>query len=169
MSYSFDLIKLKKGGFMSLTLKPTTGLSSLFSDWLRPDTLFDRDFFDVEPGLLPVRLGVNVPSVNIKETAKEFTLEVAAPGLERKDFNIEVDQGNLKISAEKEEKKEEKKGENGYSRKEYSYNSFMRSFTLPENVKDGEIDAKYENGILVIHIPKAKETPTKAVKKIAVA
>jgi HSP20 family protein len=154
---------------MNLTLRPTTGLSSLFSDWLRSDTLLDRDFWDPESGLFPVRLGVNVPSVNIKETPKEYTLEVAAPGLERKDFNIEVDSHMLKISAEKEEKKEEKEKENGYSRKEYSYNSFMRSFSLPDDVKEGDIDAKYENGILMVHVPKAKETPTKPVKKIAVS
>ncbi|MEX1238929.1 MAG: Hsp20/alpha crystallin family protein [Cyclobacteriaceae bacterium] len=154
---------------MNLTLRPTTGLSSLFSDWLRPDSFLDRDFFDLESGLFPAKLGVNVPSVNIKETPKEYTLEVAAPGLERKDFSIEVDNHMLKISAEKEEKKEDKEQESGYSRKEYSYNSFMRSFTLPENVKEADIDAKYEKGILVVHIPKVKETPTKPVKKIAVS
>lgn len=154
---------------MNLTLRPTIGLSSLFSDWLRPDTLLDRSLLDLESGLFPARTGVNVPSVNIKESPKEFTLELAAPGLERKDFNIEVDNHNLKISAEKEEKKEEKEKGNGYSRKEYSYNSFMRSFALPENVKEGDIDAKYENGILVVHVPKAKETPAKPVKKITVS
>jgi len=154
---------------MNLTVRPSTGLSALFTDWLRPDTLLDKDFFDMESGWFPSKLGVNVPSVNIKETASEYTLEVAAPRLERKDFNIEVENQTLKISAEKEEKKEEKERSNGYSRKEYSYNSFMRSFTLPENVKQGEIDAKYENGILVIHVPKAKVTPAKPAKKIAVS
>lgn len=154
---------------MNLTLRPTTGLSRVFSDWLRPDTIFDRDFFDIESNLLPVRLGVNVPSVNIKETPKEYTLEVAAPGLERKDFNIEVENHTLKISAEKEENKEEKKESDGYSQKEYSYNSFSRSFYLPENVKQAAIDAKYENGILKVHVPKAKETSDKPAHKIAVS
>ncbi|HEX5168958.1 MAG TPA: Hsp20/alpha crystallin family protein [Cyclobacteriaceae bacterium] len=151
---------------MNLTLRPTTSLDRIFSDWLRPDTIFDKDFFDTE--LFPVRLGVNVPSVNIKETSKEYALEVAAPGLERKDFNIEVENHSLIISAKKEEKKEEKKEDEGYSRKEYSYNSFCRSFALPENVKEGDIDAKYENGILTVHVPKAKETPVKPAQKIAV-
>ena len=154
---------------MNLTLRPTTGLSGIFSDWLRSDTLLDKDFFNLEQGLFPARAGVNVPSVNIKETPKEFTLELAAPGLERKDFNLEVDNHTLKISAEKEEKKEQEEKENGYFRKEYSYNSFMRSFTLPENVKEGDIDAKYANGILVVHVPKVKETPVKPVKKIEVS
>lgn len=150
-----------------MNLMRTTGFPSLFTDWLRPDPIFDRKLFDLEPGF-PARLGVNVPSVNIKESPKEYTLEVAAPGLERKDFNIEVDNGSIRISAEKEEKKEETKEDNGYSRKEYSFNSFMRTFNLPENIKESDIDAKYENGILMIHVPKAKETPTKQVKKISV-
>lgn len=150
---------------MKLTLRPTSTLPVLFSDWLRPDSHFDRDFFDLRSSLFPGKSGMNVPSVNIKETSNEYTLEVAAPGLERKDFNIEVENQNLKISAEK----EEKEGANGYSRKEYSFNSFTRSFSLPEDAREADIDAKYENGILIIHIPKAKETPVKPAHKIPVA
>src|SRR5690606_32764204 len=112
------------------------------------------------------RLGVTIPSVNIRETAKEYVFEVAAPGLERKDFDLELENHFLKISVEKEEKDEEK--ENGYFRKEYSFSSFVRSFTLPENIKEGSIDAKYENGILRVTVPKAKEVPVQPVKKIAV-
>lgn len=153
---------------MNLTLR-TPRLPRLLSDWLRPNTLLDRDFFDIDSDLFPARLGVNVPSVNIKETPKDYLLEVAAPGLERKDFKIEVDNHMLTISAEKEEKKEEKKESNGYSRKEYSFNSFCRSFTLPENVKEGNIDAKYENGILKVTVPKAKETQVKPAHKIPVS
>jgi HSP20 family protein len=73
----------------------------------------------------------------------------------------------LKISAEKEEEKSEKAGE--YSRREYSFNSFTRSFSLPENVKEGSIDAKYENGVLKVSIPKEKETPVKPAQKVAVS
>lgn len=152
---------------MSLTLRPMTSLSRFLSDW--PTSLFDRDFLDVESGRSPARLGVNVPSVNIKETPKEYILEVAAPGLERKDFNIEVDNRTLTISAEKEEKKEEKSEDNGYSRREYSFNSFSRSFTLPEDTKEGSIDAKYENGILKLTLPKSKEGTSKTVKRIEVS
>ena len=117
---------------------------------------------------MPARLGINVPSVNIRETPKDYILEVAAPGMERKDFNIEIDNHTLCISAEKEEKKEEKE-ENRYSRKEYSFNSFSRYFTLPDDVKENNIDAKYENGILKLTVPKAKESTPNAVKKIAVS
>jgi HSP20 family protein len=152
---------------MSLTLRPRTGLSRFLSDW--PTSLLDRDFFDFESDLMPTRLGVNIPSVNVRETPKEYILEVAAPGLERKDFNIEVDNQTLTISAEKEEKKEEKREDDGYSRKEYSFNSFSRSFTLPDDVKESNIDAKYENGILKLTVPKTKESTPKAVKKITVS
>ena len=152
---------------MNLTVRPSTGLSRLFSDW--PSTLLDRDFFDFESDQMPARLGMNVPSVNISETPKDYILEVAAPGLERKDFNIEIDNHTLCISAEKEEKKEEKEEDNGYTRKEYSYNSFSRSFTLPDDVKENNIDAKYVDGILKLTVPKAKESTPKAVKKITVS
>jgi HSP20 family protein len=152
---------------MSLTLRPMTSLSRFLSDW--PTSLFDRDFFDIESGRSPARLGVNVPSVNVRETPKEYVLEVAAPGLERKDFNIEVDNRTLTISAEKEEKKEEKSEDNGYSRREYSFNSFSRSFTLPEDSKESNIDAKYENGILKLTLPKSKESTSKTVKRIEVS
>ena len=152
---------------MNLSLRPSAGLAKFLSDW--PANMLDRNLLDIESDLFPARLGVNVPSVNIRETPKDYVLEVAAPGLERKDFNIEVKDNTLNISAEKEEKKEEKKENNGYYRKEYSFNSFRRSFSLPENVKEGEIDAKYENGILKVTLPKVKETPAKPSKKIPVS
>jgi HSP20 family protein len=150
---------------MNITLKTPT-MPKVLADWMRPESLLTRDFFDFGNDFFVPRLGITVPSVNIMETPKEFSFEVAAPGLERKDFNIELDNHILVISVEKEEKKELK--ENGYTRKEYSYNTFSRSFTLPENVEEGKIDAKYENGILRVVIPKAKETPVHTPKKISV-
>lgn len=154
---------------MNTTKQPTTALSRFFPDWLRPETIFDRDLFDTESNFLPMRLGVNVPSVNIKETPKEFTLEVAAPGLKREDFRVELDNHTLTISAEKEEKKEKGKESDDYCRREYSYQSFTRSFTLPVGVKEENIDAKYENGILMVHVPKLKESATPTTHKIAVS
>lgn len=129
-------------------------------------SLIDRDFFDMDFDFPPSRLGVNIPSVNVSETPKEYKLDVAAPGLERKDFDIKVENHMLIISAEK---SEEKKETNGFTRQEYSFNSFSRSFSLPENVKENDIDAKYENGILKVKVPKAKETPEKPAKKILVS
>jgi HSP20 family protein len=150
---------------MNLSLKPSGGLSKFLSGW--PASLLDQDLF--ESDLFPARVGVNVPSVNITETSKDYVLEVAAPGLERKDFNIEVKNDILIISAEKEEEKEEKREKNGYSRKEYSFNSFSRSFSLPEDAKESDIDAKYENGILKVTVPKIKESSAKPSKKIQVS
>lgn len=151
---------------MNLTIRKNGGLPSLLSDFFGT-SLIDKDFFDLDSDIFPSRLGINVPTANITETSKEYKLELAAPGLERKDFNVEVDNRVLKISAEKEEEKKEKDGE--YSRREYSFNSFSRSFTLPEDIKEGSIDAKYENGVLKVLIPKVKETPAKPALKVAVS
>jgi HSP20 family protein len=153
---------------MSLLVKTNGGLPTLLSDWLNP-ALLTSDFmdFDSEAPLSALRLGINVPSANVSETTKEFLVELAAPGLERKDFKVEIDNHTLCISSEKkEEKKEEREG---YSRKEFSYNSFSRSFTLPENIKEGNIDAKYQDGILKISIPKKEITVSKPVREIAVS
>jgi HSP20 family protein len=152
---------------MNLTVKRNGSLPTLLSDFFSPASVLGRDFFDMDPNFFPSRIGINLPSANITETPKEFKLELAAPGLERKDFDIDVENHTLTISAEKEEEKKEEKGE--YSRKEYSFNSFSRSFTLPENIKEGNIDAKYENGVLKVTLPKMKETPVKASHKIAVS
>lgn len=150
---------------MNLTLRRT--LPSLLTDWPTGGSLLGPDFFNGDFDMLPSKLGVTIPSANVTETAKEYKIELAAPGLERKDFNIEVENHSLCISAEKKEERKETEGD--FTRREYSFNSFSRSFTLPENVKDGEIDAKYENGVLKVMVPKIKETPAKATRKIAVS
>ncbi len=151
---------------MNLAIRKNADMPALVSDLLSPASLLGRDFFDIASDIFPARLGLNVPTANITETPKEFRLELAAPGLERKDFDIEVENNTLSISAEKKEEKKVRDGE--YTRREYSFNSFCRSFLLPANVKDGSIDAKYENGVLRVIIPKMKETPVKPVHKIAV-
>jgi HSP20 family protein len=91
---------------MSLTLKKR--MPSLMTDWFVPRSILSPEFFDMESTLLPFQTGLNLPSVNIKETPKEYKLELAAPGLERKDFKIEVENHTLTISAEKEEEKKKK-------------------------------------------------------------
>ncbi|GIV36272.1 MAG: heat-shock protein [Cyclobacteriaceae bacterium] len=133
-----------------MALIKRTGLPLLFNEgWLTD--LFDSErFFD--SGWMK-RIQV-VPSVNIVEKEKAFELEVAAPGLDKKDFNITVDNGVLTIACEKEGSKEEK--DKNYTRKEYSYTNFARSFTLPDNIKSDEVIAKYENGILHITLPKTE-------------
>ncbi len=104
-----------------------------------------------------------VPAVNIKEEENHYEIEMAAPGLKKKDFNVELDNNVLTISVEKEQEKEDK--HDTYTRKEFNYTSFRRSFTLPENDVDMEkIDAKYQDGVLHIMIPKlVKEENKKLV------
>jgi len=140
---------------------------SLFDDFLRPSPFLGSSLFDVDFDMLPARVGFNVPSANITESEKNYLIELAAPGLTKKDFKVEMDNDVLTISAEK--KEEKKEGDEGYSRKEYSYNSFSRSFTLPENCKSEKIDAKYEDGVLKLVLPKKEVTPVKAKKEIAVS
>ena len=105
------------------------------------------------------------PQANIEETDKAFKLELAIPGQSKEDINVEVDNGLLTISAEKEESKEEK--EKNYTRKEYNYSSFRRSFSLPENVESDKIEASYENGILILVAPKSVNVENES-KKIEV-
>ncbi|MCG8578555.1 MAG: Hsp20/alpha crystallin family protein [Bacteroidales bacterium] len=105
----------------------------------------------------------NTPKVNIRETDDAFAIEVAAPGFDKKDFNVEVDNNILTIAATKEDKKEEK----GYSHFEFKYGSFKRSFSLPKDkVKESNIEAKYENGILNIALPKKEEAKPKPKRLI---
>ena len=108
---------------------------------------------------------VSMPKVNVRETEKGFNLELAAPGLEKEDFNIEVDDNTLKISVSKESKEEETTDK--FTRKEYNYHSFKRAFSLPANIDPGMIAASYKNGILHLEIPKTAES-AKLVKKIEI-
>src|SRR6266487_1912961 len=110
---------------------------------------------------------MNVPAVNVSETEKEFRLFFAVPGFKKSDFKIEFFDGMLTISAEKEKKElEEKFGR--FNRREYNFSSWSRSFTLPEYVDTGKIEAKYENGELRIFIPKTEVKELKMVKTINV-
>src|SRR4051794_38672310 len=106
---------------------------------------------------------VTVPSVNVAETDQNYSVAVAAPGLKKEDSKIDVAGNMMTISAEKEEEKEEKEGK--YNRKEYNYSSFSRSFTLPEEVNREQIQAKYEDGILRLTLPKKVEVKKKAEKQ----
>ncbi|QRY55473.1 Hsp20/alpha crystallin family protein [Sphingobacterium siyangense] len=109
-----------------------------------------------------------VPSVNIRETAENFEVEVAAPGMEKADFNIRLDNNILTISSAKERQEETK--QDNYTRREFSYQSFQRSFELPKNVVDDEgINARYENGLLRLTIPKKEEAKQKAPRMIEIS
>jgi len=107
-----------------------------------------------------------IPSVNVKESPDSFDVEMAAPGMEKKDFKIEFNHGLLTISSEKKLEKETKEGKR-YSKCEFSYQSFSRSLSFPDTVNSDNISAKYENGILKVHCPKkevAKQNPAKQIE-----
>jgi HSP20 family protein len=108
---------------------------------------------------------MTTPAVNVAENKNHFEVSVAAPGLKKSDFNIDVEGNMLTISCEKEEKKEEKDKDERYTRKEYSYSSFTRSFTLPEDVIKDKIEAAYEDGVLRITLPKNEQAKKAGLSK----
>ncbi|MFO7878815.1 MAG: Hsp20/alpha crystallin family protein [Bacteroidales bacterium] len=103
------------------------------------------------------------PAINVKETGKDYQVEVSAPGFEKKDFDIDVDNHRLIISYEHKDEKEEKSDDEKYYRREFGMSSFTRTFELPEDAKEDDIQAKYDKGILLIVIPKT--SPREDVKK----
>ncbi len=107
---------------------------------------------------------LTMPSVNVAEHAANYELTLAAPGMKKNDFKIDLEGNTLTISSEKEDTKEQKEAK--YSRKEYSYSSFSRSFTLPEDVLRDKIDAKYDNGILTLMLPKKEEAMKASANKM---
>jgi len=125
---------------------------------------FMDSFF--EDSILPVPNTYNVPATNVSEQDATYTITVAAPGLSKEDFSVEVEKNVLTISSEKEKSAETK--EDQFTRKEYSYESFSRSFVLPEDVLSDDIEANYKNGELILTVPKKEVTISKA-KLIEVA
>lgn len=135
-------------------------------------TLFDRkwreNFFDTPVDeFFNFGKVMNVPAVNVHENDKEFQLSIAAPGLEKQDFKVELADELLTISAEKEKEEKEIK-EGRFNRREYNYNSWTRSFSIPENCDPAGIIAEYKNGELKILLPKTEVKQKQNVKTIAV-
>jgi len=129
-------------------------LGSLFNDFFNDDVML-RDYAG------------HVPSVNITENEKSYSIEVSAPGFEKKDFNVKVEDGMLTVSGEhKTEKNEENKN---FVRKEFNYGSFFRSFNLVDLIDEEKIDAKYENGILRIELPKNEKAIAKNTREIKIS
>lgn len=129
------------------------------------DDMFKTDWMDNGNSGMN-RIGTSVPAVNISENDDAFTLEVAAPGKTKKDFNLELDNGVLTISSE--EKKENETRENGgrFTRREFSYSSFKRAFSLPETVDPEKISAQYNEGVLKIALPKREDAKVQAKRMI---
>jgi HSP20 family protein len=128
---------------------------------------FFDDFFNRTIGdFVGFDLAISQPSVNVIETADNFKLEVAAPGLEKGDFEVNVEGDYLSISAKKEHKEEVKEGK--YTRREFNFTSFNRSFRLPETVSGEKISANYENGVLNVILPKKAEAKTEPTRVIEI-
>lgn len=106
---------------------------------------------------------ITVPAVNITEDKDKYMVSVAAPGMKKEDFNIDIDGNIMSISSRIEESKEEKDAR--YTRKEYNYSSFSRSFSLPEEINLASIEAKYEDGILKLMLPKKEEVRKQQLSK----
>jgi HSP20 family protein len=126
------------------------------------DHFFDNEVFDWSNRNFSTT-NTTLPSVNVKDTADAYVVEMAAPGFTKDDFKVELNQSILTISSEK---KEEKKVEGEFTRREFSYQSFSRSFTLPREVDADKIAARYENGILHLNIPKKEEAKPKPIRVI---
>ena len=137
------------------------GMTNLFDDF------FSRDLWNWGSANHS-NTDTTLPAVNIRETAENFEVEMAAPGMNKEDFRIELEGNELRISSERRKENETKDGER-FTRREFSYQSFQRSFTLPKDVMDvDQIHAKYENGVLQLLIPKKEEAKQKPPRMIEI-
>jgi HSP20 family protein len=133
---------------------------ALFDDFL------SRDLFNWNNGNFSTTQ-TSLPAVNIKETAEAFEVELAAPGMDKQDFKVELNGNQLTISSTKENREQEQ--EPGYTHREFSYQSFQRSFGLPKEVVDEDrIQARYENGLLHLLIPKKQQALQKGPRRIEI-
>ena len=124
--------------------------------FLSSDDFFENDFFEAD---------ALMPAMNVLEHDKDFEIEFAAPGFDKKDFEVTIDGDMLNVRGEKKTKAEEK--EDNYTRKEFSYNSFKRSLKLPTNINtDNKVKATYNDGILKLNLLKKDETKIASKKKI---
>jgi HSP20 family protein len=143
----------------SLT-KTSERFPTFFDDYFKPW----NEWFDNENNFWGRQ--ARIPSVNITENKDEYNVSLAVPGMKKDDFKIDVEGNILTISCEKDETKEEK--EKRYTRREYSYSSFSRSFTLPDEVNREKIDARYEDGLLKLSLPRKEEAKKFIAKQIAI-
>jgi len=148
-------LKIKEDKAMLPTITKRT-----FSPFL--SNFFDDDFFPV----LSTRSS-SMPAVNIKENEKNFILELAVPGIEKKDLKIDISEDVLIISSETRNEDEEEK--DGYKRKEFSYSSFCRSFYIPENANRDKIGASCKDGILTVELPKQEVDKNKITKQVKIS
>ena len=150
-------------------MTPVKRNGSLFNHLpLMFDDIFSRDIFNFNQSNFSGS-NMSLPAANITETADNYELELAAPGMTKKDFKVELDGNILTISSERKNEDTQKDGEKSV-RREFSYQSFQRSFELPKSVVDVEnVRAKYEDGVLRLMIPKREEAKPKPARLIEIA
>lgn len=137
-------------------VKANERVPSVFDDFFKPwNEWFTNGGFLGKP--------MTVPAVNVVENQNEYKVSLAAPGMKKSDFEIDVEGNMLTISSEQEETKEQK--DEQYTRREFSYSSFSRSFSVPDDVKQDKIEAVYEEGILKISLPKKEDARGKSISK----
>ena len=141
-------------------IKTSPASPSLLNDFFGMNRYFDKEF----PG---GKFFQTAPAVNIVEDENRYRVELAVPGLKREDFKVRVENDVMTISAEKKEETREEKDR--YTRREYYYGSFERSFTLPANCSPDKIEGKYEDGVLKFFIPKVDQTKKSASREIKVS
>jgi len=141
---------------MSIVKRNNVLFPSLMNEFFKPDWFGGMD-----------NVNYNVPAANVKETESEYLLELAVPGRKKEDFNVEIDNDVLTISSEV--KNEDSTVDEGYTRKEFTFSSFKRVFSLPETVAADKINASYEDGVLKFVLPKKEEALPKPKRLIEIA
>lgn len=132
-----------------------TWMPEVFNDF------FDNDFMG--------RANATAPAINVKESEKEYTVELAAPGLKKEDFNVNIDKdGNLHIHMESKNEKKDEDKKSHYLRREFSYSKYEQTLLLPDDVDKEKIEAKVNDGVLTVNLPKVEKQPEKAMKQIEV-
>ncbi len=143
---------------MTLIRRTNKGLDSMINDFM------GGDFFMNQNGLYCGNQ--TLPAINIVENDDEYQIELAAPGLDKKDFNIEFNNGKLTIGAKKQETEDTRK----FVKREFNYAGFTRSFVVPkQKVNDGAITAAYENGVLHVVLPKREEVKPKPARIVEIS
>ena len=137
-------------------MRTNSWIPSVFND------LFDADFMP--------RANATAPAINVKESDKEYTVEVAAPGMKKEDFNVHInDEGNLIIKMEQKQEHKEEDKNTRYLRREFNYSKYEQTLILPDDVKKDAISARVEHGVLTVELPKVVEEKVKVSRQIDIA
>ena len=136
-------------------MRTNSWIPTVFND------LFNNDFMP--------KVSATAPAINVKETDKGYTVELAAPGMKKEDFNVHInDEGNLLIKMEKHEEQKEEDKSARYLRREFSYSKFEQTLILPDDVEKDQISAKVEHGVLTVELPKHEEQKVKVSRQIEI-